>query len=304
VDSGVCRCMTSMGGVRSLTILIAILISAGTGSTMAQTNVVAPPRSPYQGKIVTDPEGLSGLWETSNGHGGFVGIHMVLGTSVAPDAKSDRKTLNGVEQLWEYLNFGVYEQKGAEFSFGEENYFSDHAGTAAVVIDDGHLELHFVPPAPGMMAVDLDLRKKEGDRWVGRFHRGNFDEQVTLERPRAGIETHAITGAWTSVGFASRVVHIGEHAPGKLVAWSDLLQIPGTIRFAPWIQPYRLYQLYGDRVKVQREGERGVLVEFGAYSGVCCSRIFAGKLSSDESSIESGSGPNSAGPFTKLTRVR
>lgn len=100
----------------------------------------------------------------------------MLGTSVAPDAKTDGRTLNGVEQQWEYLNLGMYEQKGAELSVGEENYFSDSAGAAAVMIEDGHLVLHLVPPVAGMLAVDLDLRKKENDCWVGHFHRGNFDE--------------------------------------------------------------------------------------------------------------------------------
>ena len=165
---------------------------------------------PIGARFVADPEGLSGLWETSNGHGGFVGIHMVLGTSVAPDAKSDQKTLNGVEQRWEYLNLGIYEQKGAEFSLGEENYLSDRAGAAAVTIADGHLKVHFVSPAAGMPAVDLDLQKKDGDSWVGRFHRGSFDKQVTLGRPGAGMKTHdAITGVWTSGRSGGRVIHVG-----------------------------------------------------------------------------------------------
>jgi hypothetical protein len=58
----------------------------------------SPEGSPHRGRVVTDPEGLSGLWEAPNGHGGFVGIHIVLWTSVAPDATSDHKTLAGAEQ--------------------------------------------------------------------------------------------------------------------------------------------------------------------------------------------------------------
>ncbi len=296
--------MGQRGGWSWQAILCAAITVGGALSAPAQTGT-SPDGSPYRGRVVTDPEGLSGLWETPNGHGGFVGIHMVLWTSVAPDATSDHKTLAGVEQQWESLDLGVYEQKGAEFTFGEEGYFSDHAGATQVKLEDGHLELHFVPPLASMPAVDLNLTKQEGDFWVGRLHRGSFDEQVTLKRPGAGMKTHnAITGSWSSVGFMSRVVHVGEQAPGQFVGWSDILQIPGTVRLAPGIQPHRLFEIYGDRLKVQRAGERGVLFEFGAYSGACCSRTFAGKLSSDESWIESGAGPSAAGPFTKLTRVR
>lgn len=286
--------MGAGGGLRSATILCAVLISVTVPLVPAQTAKASPDAGPYRGKVVTDPESLSGLWETSNGHGGFVGIHMILGTSVAPYAKTNDRTLKGVEQQWEYLDLGVYEQQGAEFSFGEENYFSDHAGTAAVKIEDGHLELHFVSPVTGTPAVDLDLWKKEGDRWVGRFHRGSFDEQVTLERPGVGVKQHdAITGVWTS---SARVVHIGEQKPGQFAGWSDSLLIPGTIGFAPWIQPHRLLQVYGDRVKVRRAGERGVLFEFGVYSVVCCPRTVAGIVSNNGREIKAG---DAAPPFSE-----
>jgi hypothetical protein len=285
--------MGAVGGLRSATILCAVLISVTVPLVPAQTAKASPDAGPYRGKVVSDPESLSGLWETSNGQGGFVGIHMILGTSVAPDAKTDGRTLNGVEQQWEYLTLGVYEQKGAEFSLGEGNYFSDSAATAAVRIEDGHLVLHFVSPATGMPAVDLDLWKKEGDRWVGRFHRASFDEQVTLNRPGGGMKTHdAITGVWTS---SRRVVHIGEQKLGQFAGWSDVLQIPGTIRFAPGIKPGRFFETYGDRVKVRRAGERGVLFEFGAYSVNCCPRTAAGILSNDGREIKAG---DTATPFS------
>ena len=77
------------------------------------------------------------------------------------------------------------------------------------------------------------------------------------------------------------VVHVGEQAPGQFVGWSDMLQIPGIVRFAPSVQPQRLVQVYGQRAKVQRSGERGVLFELGAYSGICCPQTWAGILSAD-----------------------
>jgi hypothetical protein len=228
---------------------------------------------------------------------------MMLGTSVAPDAKSDGRTLKGVQQRWEGLNLGVYEKKGPQL--GEDGgYFSDREGDASSVsIEGGHLELHYdsrrVKGAPGV--VDLDLRK-DGDGWVGRFHRGDFDQQVTLERPGAGLKAHnRITGTWRSEMFYGRVVHVVEPAAGIFAGWADELQIPGTIHFAPWIEPYRLFQSYGNRVNVERVGKVGVMFEFGAYSAMCCRHTVAGKLSADGNWIDSRLG---ALPPMKWVRVR
>lgn len=291
-----------LSGGRLLAILCAVLVSLNAAWVSAQTTG-AQDAAPYRAEPVNDPAGLSGLWEASNGHGGFVGIHMVLGTSVASDARSNGRTLEGVEQLWEYLELGVYEQKGPEFVFGDEGYFSNRSKDAPVRIEDGHLQLHYASRGADTQAVDLDLMK-QGERWVGRFHRGDFDQQVTLERPGTGLKTRdRVAGTWRSAGYARRVVHVGEQMPGQFAAWSDMLQIPGTVRLAPGVTPHRLMEIYGERMKVQRAGEAGVMFEFGAYSAICCARVWAGKLSADRSSIESGSGPSAAGPFTKFVRV-
>jgi hypothetical protein len=37
-------------------------------------------RSPYLGRPIMHPEELSGLWEAHDGHGGAVGIHLLLTT--------------------------------------------------------------------------------------------------------------------------------------------------------------------------------------------------------------------------------
>ena len=78
------------------------------------------------------------------------------------------------------------------------------------------------------------------------------------------------------------------------MGWSDILQIPGAVRLAPGIQPYRLLQMYCDRVKVQWAGEQGVLFVFGAYSGICCQQTAAGILSNDGKAIKAG---DEATPF-------
>jgi hypothetical protein len=292
--------MTRLLGLKAPTVVLMILCA---GWLHAQTSASSQPRSRYQGRTVNDPEGLSGLWESSNGSGGFVGIHMILGTSVAPDAKSDGRTLKGVQQRWEGLSLGVYTQTGPE-SGEDRGYFSDREGDASSVrFEGGHLELHYdsrrVRGAPGI--VDLDLRK-DGDRWVGRFHWGDFDQQVILERPGAGLKAHnRITGTWRSEMFTGRVVHVVERAAGIFAGWSDELQIPGTVRFAPWVEPYRLFQSYGNQMNVERVGKAGVMFGFGASSGMCCRNTIAGKLSSDGSWIDSRLG--AAVPMTWV-RVR
>jgi len=136
---------------------------------------------------------------------------------------------------------------------------------------------------------------------VGRFHRGSFDEQVTLNRPGASVKTHnAITGVWASSG---RVVHIGEQKPGQFAGWSDSLQIPGTIGFAPWIQPHRLLQVYGDRVKVEAGPESQVSFEFGAYGALCCPHPFIGIVEKDGLSIEGRWPPNQTPRSANWRRV-
>jgi hypothetical protein len=253
-------------------------------------------RSPYIGRPVADPEGLPGLWEVSNGHGGAVGIHLTLATTVATDAKSDGKTLAGVEQLWQYLEVSVYERHGPTLIFGEENYFSDSPKSASVTMEDGRLQLHFVSQRPNTPPVDLDLVKRPGDRWVGRLHRGSFDSDVTLKRPGVDVKkSSAITGTW--LGTMNGCMHIVEQAPSVFTGWSDSLQVPGTMRFAPSVRkPLRLLETYGTLMKVQAGADGNVSFEFNPFTPICCSHTFVGKPGADGRTMEGAwpPGPNQA----------
>jgi hypothetical protein len=111
------------------------------GSLPAQTHVADS--SPYKVRSVADPEEWSGMWEASNGQGGVVGIHLLLGTTVAPDAKTDGRSLTGVEQQWERFDVGVYEQRGSSFQAGDEGYFHDLSSDLPVKPEDGRLQLHY-----------------------------------------------------------------------------------------------------------------------------------------------------------------
>jgi hypothetical protein len=237
--------------------------------------------------VVVDPEGLSGLWETSNGHGGAVGIHLQLATSVAADAKWDGKTLAGVQQLWQYLEVGVYERAGAVLVFGEENFFSDSPRGAHVTVEEGRLQLHFVSQWADTPSVDLDLVKQPGDRWVGRLHRGSFDSQVTLERPGAGAEKRsALAGTWMNVS-TNECMHIAERGSAEFTGWSDSLQLPNEARCMPPAErPSRVMEIYGDLIKVQEGADGTASFEFGAYNAMCCSNVIRGRPNADGGTIE------------------
>src|SRR5271155_3499273 len=78
-------------------------------------------KSFYVGTPIAHPEELSGVWEVPDGHGGAVGIHLILSTT----APADATTLVGVEQAWLNLQLGIYQRAGTVLQFGEENFFSD-----------------------------------------------------------------------------------------------------------------------------------------------------------------------------------
>jgi len=156
---------------------------------------VAPEdRSFYLGQQVTHPESLSGIWETSNGHGGAIGIHLELDTTIPSDG--DKQIW--APQSWQDLQVGVFERKGAEIQLGEESGFSDSRSGGSVTFDQGRLQLHFVSQWADTPSVDLDLVQQADGCWDGRLHRGDFDSHVTLCRPSTGQSGKAspLVGTW------------------------------------------------------------------------------------------------------------
>lgn len=284
--------MVSLGNMRARTAVWWIpelvcfsLVTIGFGSLPAHTQVADS--SPYKGRPVVHPEEWSGMWEASNGQGGVVGIHLLLGTTVAPDAKMNGRSLTDVQQQWESFDVGVYEQRGSSFQFGDEGYFHDLSIDFPVKLEDGRLQLHYYSRVLGGYAVDLDLVKQPGDRWVGRFHRGGFDRQVTLERPRVD-RRDPVAGTWVTEEGQTTRIHLGRQRSGGLIAWSDSIQVPGRIGFNPPAKLHPLYQQFGERVNVGAGQGTQVSFEFGAYAGFCCPRRFVGILDKSGSSIEGG----------------
>ena len=187
---------------------------------------------------MTDPEALSGIWEAPDGHGGAVGLHLMLDTTIPAQAP----TLGRTPQSWQQLIVNVYERAGQDVAVGEGNGFSDSSRGGGARYENGHLTLHWTD-------ADLDLRRAPGDTWVGRFHRFRFDKQVTLRRPQMNAPlAHAwYLGVWEQGDRTLQTcLHIGRQLSGGITGWSDSLTELGCMRYGPKVQrPATAVERYG-----------------------------------------------------------
>jgi hypothetical protein len=264
----------------------------GQASVTTEGEIAPADRSFHLNQPVDDPESLSGVWQAPDGHGGAVGIQLSLGTMLSGDADPPRWT----PQSWQYLEVGVFHRTGSQLEFEDQSNFSDSVRGGNVVLDHGHLLLHFIPSVWKDSAVDLDLVRQLDGCWAGRLHRGNFDSQVQLCRPTGGpgVDPSPLVGTWVqNEHTGDNCMHIAQTAPGAFIGWSDALQIPGSILFAPTIPtPHRLFQHFGELMKVDAAEHGRVELVFNPYNAMCCSRNYIVRLSADGStlSLEAPSG--------------
>lgn len=246
-------------------------------------------RSFYIGGPVSHPEELSGIWEAPDGHGGTIGLHLMLSTTTP----ADTKTLVGAKQSLLDLQVGIYRRSGTVLQVGEEN-FGDSLRGGGVRYDDNRLTLHG-------SGFDLDLRHIRGNGWSGRFHRKEFNSEVTLIRPgsKGRTEKAWFEGTWQEgrSGPSQTCLHIAETAAGDLTGWSDTLLAWGAARFAPNVRkpPYSL-ERYGDLAKVGLTQNGVVSVELSAYTAICCSHRFAATPAKNGTAMSANwaEGPNQA----------
>lgn len=282
-----------MPGARQLiTLLIASYCTWGGLSFAVQ-------QSPYLGQSVVNPEELSGLWETSDGKGGAVGIHLRLVTTATGNAK----TLTNTPQFWEHLEVGVYQRKGAQIEFGEENFFTDSPTGGRVTFQNRRLQLTAA-------SFDLDLTQQAEGQWVGRLHRESFDSLVTLRRPdatnRANMQPivgtpivgNKIVGTWLlkSIDPAHiSCIHIAQQGENAFIGWSDSLRAPGVEIYGKNIVwPETALESYGVLMNVHLETDGKFTLELHALSPTCCSHKFVGRVAQDGNLINGDwpSGPN------------
>ena len=236
--------------------LIASWFAYSQRTTTPETT--AEEKSFYLGKPVTHPEELSGIWEAPDGHGGAIGIHLILHTTAS---------------AWLSLEVGIYKRAGAVLQFGEENFFVDSPRGGNVRYDDGLLRLH-------AQKFDLDLSRISEDRWSGRIRRNGFDSAVILTRLGVGTAKTKpwFVGTWNSGDQSIQsCIHISEQAPGKFVGWRDSLTARGAVRRASGIpKPPDSFESYGDLVKIATANDDSVSIELNAFNGMCCSHLFLG----------------------------
>src|SRR5690242_1049389 len=126
-------------------------------SAPAQTEPSAEAGTPegdrgfHLNRPVDDPESLSGVWEAPDNNSGAVGIHLRLGTTVSGDADPPV----WIPQLWQFLEVGIFQRRGAEFVFGEEDFFSDSPRGGVVTLENEHLQLHFAAVIKTDLSIDL-----------------------------------------------------------------------------------------------------------------------------------------------------
>jgi hypothetical protein len=273
---------------------LATLLLCVAQAQQASASIAAEDRSFYLGRQVMHPESLSGIWETSNGHGGAIGIHLELDTTMPSDGDKQ----SWAPQLWQNLQVGVFERKGAEIQMGEENGFSDSRRGGGVTFDQERLQLHFDSPWTDLPSVDLDLAQQPGGCWNGRLHRGDFDSHVTLCRPSIGQsgKTSPLVGTWAEISnLGQACIHIAEQAPGEFTGWSDDIERPGTVVTCinNVSKPVSVFQRFGERLNAHRGSDGSVSFELYAYTGMCCPHTFVGKLAEGGDFIQ-GAWPSGA----------
>jgi hypothetical protein len=273
----------------SLIMLFGLSLLAQTGLSQSGANAklseTDEDRSFYLNQPIFHPETVSGIWETPNGNGGAVGIHLQLATKLPDDSR-----ISWTPQAWQHLVIGVFERKTTDEAFGNMNGFSDSKRGGGASYKDGRLLLHYVWLAKDPLIVDLDLRLQANGCWHGRFHRNSFDRVVSLCRPTPSrpFRLNPLVGSWSQTnGFGEDCLHIAQTGPDTFTGWTDSLQIPGKVLYAPTIPgPHQLYENYGSPLKVERFSSGIVRITFGAYGGICCPHAFLGKLNADDSTLK------------------
>jgi hypothetical protein len=185
-------------------------------------------KSSYSGRSISDPENLSGVWETDDGHGGAVGIELTLRTSLPGGVGTSSEN----SETWQGLQVGVFHRLSSEIRLGDENYFTDSPQGGNVRYEDGKLTLH-------LPWADLDLKRLPEGGWSGRLHRNDFDRSVVLtqmQKPLQKISPFVGTWRLQQDGARFSCLHIVQTGADAFSGWEDFHVTPGLLRYASTIE--------------------------------------------------------------------
>jgi hypothetical protein len=277
-------------------LILAFLLLVSQAAAQS-ANIPQPDRSFNLGVPVSHPEDLSGIWEAPDGHGGAVGLHLTFDTTTPVDAQS----LAGVPQKWLGLAVGIYHRTGPISLPLQESSFSDSLRGGSVRYQDGRLTLNAPPD------YDLDLRRISGDRWSGRFHRQDFDANITLVRPSQDDPGQPwFIGVWLARrGLETTCLHIAQASPGSFLSWSDTLNAWGAARVGQQTaRPPYAWQRYGDLVGITPAAKNSVWIELNAGSAICCPhRFLATPAGRKGMNADWPAGPNQSAHKSRWTRT-
>ncbi|HEX6770966.1 MAG TPA: hypothetical protein VF126_03000, partial [Acidobacteriaceae bacterium] len=224
-----------------------------------------------------------------------VGLHLILDTTTP----ADTRTLAGVPQKWLGLSVGLYHRTGPALEPRQESSFSDSPRGGSVHYQDGRLTLHDLDN-------DLDLRRIPGARWAGRFHRHDFDANVTLSRPLQSSSPQPwFVGVWkTSRGVETTCLHIAQSSPGAFLAWSDTLSAMGAARQTPQVaKPPYSWERYGDLAAVEPAAKDAVWIQIGSTAICCPHRFLATPAGSKGMKADWPAGPNQSAHKSRWIRM-
>jgi hypothetical protein len=252
---------------------------------------------------IPSPEALAGRWEASDGHGGAVGMNIVLTTFVHGIPES----LAGQPQFEEEFTVGLYQRTGPDVEPLGFNFFAAPDGGASW---DGHRLGIRLNGKADLPTTNVDLVwHPESQTWSGLFERGPFHEQVLLRRPASKTSTSPFVGTWFEKGggMMNNCVHITQQQDGALAAWSDDIMIPGRVRYANDIQPpAQTREHYGEIAKAKLDAPDQITVELRAYTAMCCSHPFTARISENGMTLSGAwpSGPNQAPRVAEWEKVQ
>jgi hypothetical protein len=223
------------------------------------------------------PENVSGGWEASDGHGGRIGMEIVLWTHIDGIPMS----LAGRPQMLDRLDVGLFRHRGDQSGPDSYRYFTNGMNGGATW--DGHRLRLLAAGSRDFAKVEVDLIwDSRRDVWTGGYADDEVALQATLQRPADAVRDKFVGTWFDSKDPMNNCLHLAQRSDGRYAGWFDSIQIPGRFRYAKGLQPPKQsIERYGEVATVEATSPGRLRVKFGADASLCCSRSMFVSVKSD-----------------------